>query len=281
MLLKRYSSLWEGGILLPFLLLIITAHATFGQVNLSGKPGLIFTPSAVETEDGLFRFGYNYNPIRYALRGRYKNPERIIYANVTILPRLEVNINFLQMISTSNRKVKEALGDRQLDLRYLILKEKKHRPSLAVVLTTPFTIDGAMLTHAVIATKNVTIRKDLALEISAGYGSPYYLYRQESNLENSNLLTNLKWRKKSENRYNNHYLQGPFGGGILRYRKWGGVMAEYDSQHINVGVFATLFKHWTIQAALLNGDQVSVGTSYALSLLKPSKKIQNLSDDKK
>ena len=271
----------KGSLVLSFLLLVITCQAVIGQINLSGKPGLIYTPSAVETEDGLFRFGYNYNPIRYALRGRNRNPERIIYANVTILPRLEININFLQMINTSTRKVKEGLGDRQLDLRYLILKEKKNRPSLAVVLTTPFTIDGAMLTHALVATKNVTIRKDFNFELSVGYGSPYYLWRDEANLKNSSILSNFTWQKKSEDKFKNHYLLGPFGGAVFRYRKWGGVMVEYDSKHINVGAFATLFKHWTIQAALLNGDQVTVGTSYALSLIKPSKRTKKKIDENK
>jgi hypothetical protein len=279
--LKNHQYLWRGSVILPFLLLLINVQQVLAQVNLSGKPGLMFTPNAVETEDGLLRLGYNYNPIRYALRGRNKNPERILYANLTVLPRLEVNINFLQMISTSTRKVKEALGDRQLDLRYLILKEKKNRPSLAVVLTTPFTIDGAMLTHALVATKNIAVNQDFNLEVSAGYGSPYYLYRDESNLQNSSILSNLTWQKKSEDRYKNHYLQGPFGGAALRYRKWAGVMAEYDSKHLNAGAFVTLFKRWTIQAGLLNGDQVMFGTSYAVNLFKTSKKIQKLSDDQK
>ena len=267
--------------MLSFLLLLMLGQGALAQVNLSGKPGLLFTPTAVETEDGLFRFGYNYNPIRYALRGRNRNPERILYANVTVLPRLEVNINFLQMINTPTRKVKEGLGDRQLDLRYLILKEKKNRPSLAVVMTTPFTIDGAMLTHAVIATKNFNIQKDLSLEVSAGFGSPYYLYRDEQNLQNSSITSNFKWQKKSEDKFKNHYLEGPFGGAALRYKKWGGLMVEYDSKHFNAGAFVTLFKRWTIQAGLLNGDQVMVGTSYAVSLLKPSKRLKKLSDDQK
>src|SRR4051812_12915520 len=100
------------------LLILFAASGSYGQINLSGKPGLIYTPSAVKTEDGLFRFGYNYNPMHYALRGKDKNPERILYASVTLFSRLEININFLQMINSSRRKVKEGLGDRQLDLRY-------------------------------------------------------------------------------------------------------------------------------------------------------------------
>jgi len=262
-------------------LLALYSFGCLAQVNNSGKPGLIFTPSAVETEVGLFRFGYNYVPIDYSLRGRTKNPERVIFANITILPRLEVSASLLQMISTPTRKTREAIGDRQLDLRYLILKEKPNRPSLAVVLTTPFTIDGAMLTHALVATKNFEIAKDFKIELSAGYGSPYYLYRDEPNITNSSILSNFKWQKKSEDKFKNHYLQGPFGGAVLRYRNLGGVMAEYDSKHINIGAYARLFKAWTIQAGLLNFDQVTVGTSVAVSLLKPSRRLKKQNDEKK
>lgn len=265
-------------IFLLFTVFFLASFPLYAQINLSGKPGLMYTPSAVKTEDGTFRFGYNYNPMHYALRGRDKNAERILYANITIFSRLEININFLQMINSSRRKVKEALGDRQLDVRYLILKEKKNRPSLAVILTTPFTIDGAMLTHALVATKNFKLSPALRIEASAGYGSPWYLYRDESNLKNSNTFGGFKWQEKSKDRYHNHYLQGPFGGAILHFRNYAGIMAEYDSQHVNVGAYAKLFKNWTIQAGLINGDKITFGTSYAISLLKPTKRLKQQSD---
>ncbi len=269
----------KGGFWLSFLLLFASS-ALLAQVNLSGKPGLIYTPNAVATDDGLLRVGYNYNPMKYGLRRQGRNPEQILFASITILKRLEVNVNFLQLISTEKYKVKEALGDRQLDLRYLILQEKAKRPSLALVVTTPFTIDGAMLTHALVATKNFQIASDFKLEVSAGYGSPYYLWRDESNLKNSSILSNFTWQKKSEDRYHNHYLQGPFGGAVLHYKKLGGVMAEFDSERINLGVYTMLFKSWTIQAALLNFDRFSFGTSYAFSLRKPSKRLQKQIDEK-
>jgi hypothetical protein len=278
--LKNLINKKKGSAMLSFFLLFLATGAQ-AQVNLSGKPGLIFTPSAVETADGLFRFGYNYNPVKYALRRRGRNPERILYANITILKRLEINASLLQMISTDQYKVREAIGDRQLDIRYLILKEKAKRPSLALVLTTPFTIDGAMLTHALVATKNFQVQRDLKLEVSAGYGSPYYLYRDEGNLTNSNMLSNFKWQKKSEDRYKNHYLQGPFGGAVLHYKNLGGVMAEWDSKHLNVSAYARLFDCWTIQAGLLNGDQFTVGTSVAVNLLKPSRRLKKQSDETK
>lgn len=269
---------------ISFIILLIscmTTQSAKAQINLSGKPGLIYTPSAVESPDGQFRFGYNYNPIKYALRGRGRNPERIIYANVTILKRLEINVNLLQMIDSKYRNVKEALGDRQLDLRYLILKEKKNQPSLAVVITTPFTIDGAMLTHALVTTKNFELSPALRLETSIGYGSPYYLYRDVSNLNNSGMISGFVWQKKSEDRYKNHYLEGPFGGAVLHFKNVGGIMAEYDANNINVGIYAKFFKSWTVQAGLLNGDQITFGTSYALSLIKPSKRLKRQKDEDK
>lgn len=275
----KFIENWKGSVLLSFLLLLY-ASETFSQVNNSGKPGLIFTPNAVAVDDGLFRFGYNYVPIDYSLRRRHRNPERVLFATVTVLPRLELNVNLLQPISTDKRKVKSGIGDRQLDLRYLILKEKKYAPSLAVIITTPFTIDGAMLTHALVATKSFQLSSDFKLEANVGYGSPYYLYRDEKNSANSSILSNFKWQHKSDDEYHNHYLQGPFGGALLRYKNWGGIMAEYDSQNINVGAFGTLFKSWTIQAGLLNFQQITFGTSYSFSLLKPSRRIKQQSNEK-
>lgn len=276
----KKQGFWKGGLWLPFLLWFGMGAPVLAQVNLSGKPGLIYTPNAVATEDGLLKIGYNYNPMKYSLRRAGRNPEQILFVSITVLKRLEVNVNFLQSRSTKDYKIKDGLGDRQLDLRYLILKEKAKRPSLALVLTTPFTIDGAMLTHALVATKNFQLASDFKLEVSAGYGSPYYLWRDESNLKNANILSNFAWQKKSEDRYHNHYLEGPFGGAILHYKKIGGVMAEFDSERINLGIYTTLFKTWTIQAAVLNFDRISFGTSYAFSLAKPSKRLQKQNNEK-
>jgi hypothetical protein len=277
--LKKQLNPKKGSILLSFFLLFQVLSAT-AQINNSGKPGIIFTPTAVETQDGLFRFGYNYVPQQYALRKRGFNPERVIYANITILKRLEINANLLQMITTDQNKAKEGIGDRQLDVRYLILKEKAKRPSLAMIITTPFTIDGAMLTHALVATKNFEIGREFKLEASLGYGSPYYLYRDASNLENTGMFNDFKWQKKSEDRYKNHYLEGPFGGAVLHYKKVGGVMAEWDSRHVNVGAYARLFNCWTIQAGLLDGKQLTAGTSVAINLLKPSRRLKQQADEK-
>ncbi len=172
--------------------------------------------------------------------------------------------------------VRQGLGDRQLDLRYVVLKETAKRPSLAVIMSSPFTIDAALLTQVVVATKGFTLGRDLRATVTAGLGSPYFVYRDAGNLTSSSVLEGFKWQKKSEYRYNNHYLEGPFGGVQLDYKKKAGLMVEYDSKHLNVGAYALLFHRWNVQAGLINLDQITLGTSYRFSLLNPSKKVKKL-----
>ncbi|WP_228713817.1 YjbH domain-containing protein [Arundinibacter roseus] len=267
--------------MLSFLLLWGLSVPGWAQVNISGKSGLMYIPTATATEDGALRLGVAYNPIDYGLRRRGRNAERIVYANLTILKRLEINMNFLQLISTDQFPVREALGDRQLDVRYLLLTETKKRPSVAIVMSSPFTIDAAMLTHVIVATKSLKLQPDWDLKVTAGLGSPYFFYRNVGNLTSASIFEGFKWQKKSEYRYNNHYLVGPFGGVQLAFRDKVGVMAEFDSKFVNIGLYGTLFKRWNVQAGLINFDQVTLGTSWQFSLLNPSKRLKKLYEQDK
>jgi hypothetical protein len=248
----------------------------WGQVNISGKPGLLYVPSATLSEDGALRIGVAYNPVKYGFRGRGRNADRIVYANLTVLPRLEINVNLLQMIGTEQNSVREALGDRQLDLRYLLVKETHRRPSVAVIMSSPFTIDAALLTHVIVATKTVKLSESVKAMVTVGVGSPYFVYRDVSNLASYNVFEGYKWQKKSEYKYNHHYLVGLFGGVRLDFRRKAGLLLEYDSRYVNVGAYATLLKSWQLQAGLINFDQVTLGTSYVFPLLKPSKRLKKL-----
>lgn len=250
------------------LVLLLFSLRLFSQTNLSGKPGMLYVPSAIELKDGDFRFGYNYNPIHYGLRGPKKNPEQILFAHLAILPRLELSLTLLQMLDSPKRNVSEGIGDRNMDIRYLLLRETKKRPSVAIIMSAPFTVDGAMLTHVIVATKNFNWGKLVDLELTAGLGSPYFVFRDRTTIQNDSFLTGFRWQKKSTWRFPNHYLEGPFGGAILHFRKKAGLMAEYDSKHLNIGGYVTFFKKWTLQAGLLNGDQVMFGTSLNTNLLK-------------
>lgn len=261
----------RGNVLFPLLFalwLVLPAH---GQTNISGKPGLIYIPSAQQTDDGTFQFGYHYNPIRYGFRSNRRNSEGIYFANLTILPRLEVNINLLR-INNEQKRGQKGIGDRQLDLKYLILKETPKRPSLALIISAPFGINNALSTNALVASKTFRLGTRLYTDITAGFGSPWYIQRDESEKSNYDIFYSLEIIKKKNLAY--RYLSGPFGGFNLRLDKKAGIMAEWDSQHLNMGFYGTLFRRWTIQAAILNFDQITFGTSYAVNMLPLPRKFR-------
>ncbi|WP_227698984.1 YjbH domain-containing protein [Spirosoma radiotolerans] len=250
----------------------------WAQVNISGKPGLIYIPSAEVVADGTFSFGYGFNPSSYAFRFSpqanplvtTRNSESIAFVNLVVFPRLEVNINLLLPNGPIQYSAK-GIGDRQIDIKYALLTEKAKRPSVAVIISAPFGIDNSLITNVVVATKHVNISKSITTAFTLGMSSPYSLYRAEvKNDKDSDIFSGYTLKDKRDKP--NYYLAGPFGGVNLNVNKKGGFMVEWDSQHVNVGAYALLFKHWTVQAGLLNGDQVTASTSYAIPLLRKPKR---------
>jgi hypothetical protein len=267
------------------LLLIITAcmlctTTVWAQVNISGKSGLIYIPTAELLEDGAFKVGYSYNPKNYAFRfNKFNYPKRFVestsesicFINVALLPRFEINLNLL--IPNGLVPLKErGIGDRQIDLKYILITEKFKRPSVAIICSTPFGVSSSLITTAVVASKVFEINSSLSLGVTAGFGSPYSLNRTGLDRDQSNILSGFKIENKRDLPY--YYLSGPFGGAKLDYEKKGGIMIEWDSQHLNAGGYITLFKHWTIQAGLLNGDQLTASTSYALNMFQLPKRLR-------
>lgn len=258
------GSSYKGYLLILVCLFSFQKHAA-AQKNLSGKNGLIYIPSAVESLDGDFSFGYNYNPIEYALRGKNKYAEQILFANLDILPRLQVSFLLLQQRKDGKRKTRDGIGDRQLDIRYQILKEGKYKPALALILSSPFTIDAALQTHVLVATKTLKF-SDFSISPTLGIGSPYYLFRDEKNLNNGDIFSKFTWLKKSDDRYNNKYLTGVFGGIKCSYLDKISLLAEWDGQKMNTGIAAKFFKKLETQVCVLNFDKLYVGASYTVNL---------------
>ncbi|GAB4024771.1 hypothetical protein GCM10028773_48330 [Spirosoma koreense] len=254
-----------------------TACPIQAQVNISGKPGLLYIPTATLLEDGTFHVGYSLNPTNYAFRFNpaanpkitTRNSESIFFVNLVVLPRFEININLLRPNGPIQYGAR-GIGDRQIDLKYVLFTEKGNRPAIAIIASAPLGIDNSLITNALVATKRFSLTPSATLELSAGYASPYYVDREDMrNDQNSTLLSGFVFRDKRDKAA--YYLAGPFGGAKLSLQQRVGLMAEWDSQHLNLGAYATLFNHWTVQAGVLNFDQVTVGTSYAWSLLSTKK----------
>lgn len=274
--MKSFLKNRRGNILFPFLFALFLSPAIYGQTNISGKPGLIYVPTAQQTDDKTFQFGYHYNPVDYGFRYNGRNSEGIYFANLTLLPRLEVNINLLRINNELNRGQK-GIGDRQLDLKYLILTETAKRPGLAILISAPFGIDNSLSTNALVASKTFKLSNKLFADVTAGIGSPVFIQRDNSEKNNYNIFSSLEIKKKSDLPY--RYLSGPIGGVNLRLDRKAGLMAEWDSQHFNMGLYGTLFRRWTLQAGVLNFDQITFGTSYALNLSPMPKRFRKYQDE--
>lgn len=248
--------------LISGLLLIGAGQACKAQSTIFGKTGLIYVPTATETNDGHFRVGYHYNPIGYGFRYKGQNSESITYANITLLPRLEINLNLLHY---NGPKIldQRGIGDRQLDIKYLIMKETARRPAISAIISPPFGVNSSVTADVIVATKTFKLTKRLFAEVTGGIGSPYYF--QRGHKVNNDIFEDMKLKKKKDLSY--QYLSGPVGGLNLRLEKKAGLMLEWDSQQFNMGVYARLFKRWTVQAGLLNFNQITFGTSYGLDLL--------------
>ncbi|WP_229254301.1 YjbH domain-containing protein [Dyadobacter sp. NIV53] len=272
--MNQFSLIRKGSFLLPFLILILTTMPAIAQLNITGKPGLIYTPGASFNEEGAFLFGGNYKPKKYSFRRNNSYSENTYFLNLTLLKRLEIGLNLTR--SNGVGKI-SGIGDRQLDVKYLLVKEGKVMPAVAIIVSAPFSINNSFTTNAVVASKSVPLSADLYADFSAGYGSPYYLLRNDSEKSNYNIFNDMKWKMKKDLSY--AYLSGMFGGVNLHYRNNGGLLLEWDSQQINMGAYAVLFKKWTVQAALLNFDRISFGTSYALNLKTLPRRLKNAETD--
>ena len=264
--------------LIGWLLWLSCFFSASAQVNIAGKPGLLYIPTARSLQDGDFLTGYAFNPIRYSVSGinnpgvtadLYKNSENILYATLCALPRFEVNVTILRPNGYLPLKAR-GIGDRQFDFKYLALTERANRPAVAVILSAPFGLNNSLITHAVVATKNVSINEKITAELTAGYGSPYY-FDKSGEGNKYDFFSGYKLQNKNKNL--GQYLTGPFGGVALRFNNRVGVMAEWDSRHLNFGGYARLFNRWTVQAGVINFDQVTVGTSYAVALRRQPKQL--------
>lgn len=259
--MNQFPLIRKGSFILPFLILIFANSPVIAQLNITGKPGLIYTPSANFNEEGTFLFGGGYKPKKYSFRRNNKYSDNTYFLNLTLLKRLEIGLNLTR--SNGVGKI-SGIGDRQLDVKFLLARESKIMPAVSVIVSAPFSINNSFTTNALVASKSVPLSTDIYADISAGYGSPYYLLRNDSEKSNYNIFHDMKWKMKKDLDYG--YLSGFFGGVNLRYKNIGGLLLEWDSQQFNMGAYTVLFKKWTVQAGLLNFDRISFGTSYALNL---------------
>lgn len=254
----------RGGFWLPFVFFIWVLSAGYGQVNISGKRGLLMIPTAELQKDGTFSLGGAWLPPDLGFSRKGYNTQ-IITGSITFVPRLSIHFQLIKQVETGNLpKLQQGLGDRQLDFTYLMVKEKDWRPSVALAATFPISKFAPTSSTALVATKHWEVMSDWQIQGTVGYGAPVYFYRDESNLNNYNFLTKVRVGRKDRD----DYLVGGFGGLKVSYRHHAGLMAEWTGQQFHVGAYATVAKRLTLQGGRLSAGAWMASVSYQTPLVK-------------
>jgi len=228
------------------------------QVNIMGKPGYMATPSADWFDGKQLGFTFSYVPNEYSLfeNPAYDNTINFYNVRASFTSFMEVNLSIARRPQIPD---KIGVGDRQLDFRFRLLKEKKIWPALVLGWTPPGSISPVLAHDYLVATKhfNTSLGKFSA---TLGYGSPYILLRKPKGK-----LLELQIKKK-EDFQGIKYLTGLYGAASYMPVNFGGIMIEYDTQTINAGIFVK-YKDWLyLQAYTFEGKKMAFTTSINFSL---------------
>ena len=230
----------------------------FGQRNVVGKPGQVMTPSA--QWDTLRQVGvsFGYIPENYSINNfmtRHIGPEHIYGISLPITRFLEVNLNF-----TRKPEMKRiGVGDRHIDLRIQLLKERIFLPSVVLIVTPPEGYSTYLSQDLLVATKNISLGNAGKIRLSGGYSSPYfYRTRVRDSAGQKGFVR--------KNVIGNDYLNGFFGS--LQWQPWEflGLMVEHDTQRINTGMFVQWKERVILQGNLFGNRELGVTGSVRFPL---------------
>jgi hypothetical protein len=190
-----------------------------------GKPGYVLVPSAEWEPDPGFSLFAGYLPVASTINSSiYFNYDGLYYGGrVGLTSFLEVSLN----LTFHLQKDFVGIGERQADVRFLLKKESKYLPAVALILSAPVKSNNLIAYNALSLTKNLRLRGKSTLQLTGGYGSPYFLGTPYGR--------SLGFYPKRE--VGNEYLNGFFGGMSWKPWSWLGLLADYDSRDFNAGIW--------------------------------------------
>ena len=215
----------------------------YAQYNVLGKPGYILAPSASEIKESL-SLGITYMPENIVFRGERASPEgeHVYHAGVSLTDFFQVNLNITYAI----RQPRNGIGDRHIDFRIQLLKERKNFPALVLIAVPPGASTNFLAHNALIAGKQFA--GDL-VEVSAGYGLPYNIGGRAVTVASSP----LEIYDKREKGY--WYLIGGFAGVAVKPAEWLRVSADITNRGPAAGVGLNLKKILFGQVTWLGGNR--------------------------
>lgn len=223
----------------------ISIISTISGQSLTGLTGMLNAPSAEMQKEGTFYMGTNFiNKNHIQSYGKTRYDCLAYYFDLTFLPFLEVNFRSTRLL---NREGGGYTVDRMISLRAQLLQEKKYIPSVVV---------GAHDLHTSI--------------IGSGnqyFGAMYIVSSKKMFLLKNEIVISLGYGLKP---FRNNQFKGIFGGVSYRssFLPQLTLMAEYDSQTLNIGCSILFFKHLYVFALAQGIKNFSGGIAYKIFLIE-------------
>lgn len=242
----------------PILFIILVfpflAHS---QYTLTGPRGMVNVPHAEVLEDETFMFGMHtnneaYQLILYGVDGP-KGSEYISSLTFGFLERVNLTFMLSRIFGDPKQIVGDiaSIGDRSMQITFLLLKEKKHLPSIVVNIADPFYSTNQFLTgNHILATKSIKSGGIHQIKGTLGYGIPY-------------LMVFAGQEKRTLAEKESPYLTNLFGGVSYQYLPANLQFSlEYDGWNINSGLGITLWERLSLQAYLQGMKHPGLGFNY-------------------
>jgi len=246
-----------------FLFLFLLSLNGYTQNNFLGKPGYMTIPTADWKDGRELGFSYGYIPKEYSYDiFIFDEPAQVNVYSVRVALASFMEVNFGAFYRPDLRD-EIGVGDRQLDFRFRLMREKEYWPSIVLGWSPPGSRAPFMSHDYLVATKNFNSNFG-KFQVSLGYGSPYVLTRDGD--DDNEFWKSLRFIKKEEF-YNNHYLTGVYGGVSYEPLSFLGASVEYNTSTINAGVYAKLWdEHIMLQAYTFEGKEIAFNVNLQFSL---------------
>lgn len=237
-----------------------------GQVNFLGKPGLVRIPkpSFIDKRDNI-QFQVAYLPVEYAINNFMNRKSNEFFYSVQLRPLSWVAVNFVLTRPTDIPRI--GIGDRHLDFQFFILNQKKYGINLSAIFSPA--LAASFIDHnSIFISRIMDISNSISIEPVLGYGLEVNFREppKKSQLDDMG----YQWIAKSV--FGNYYLSGFFGGLQVNLKDKAFFSAEYDTQYINLGVSATIFKKIGLQVNYFDLKTISGQISYKVYLDKSLKR---------
>jgi len=223
---------------------LCSAGGVNAGISLLGSSGLLNIPTAEILPDREICFGFSYIPKPYAFLVGPEYNNTAYYCSMGYLPFLEIDLRITRVVNW--KEYTFPIGDRMASFRVRLTKEQEHLPAIAFGIQDVISlVDDKESSHFnalyLVGSKTLSLPFDMKTGIHLGIGTD--------------------WMKANE-----HHLVGIFGGMDLKINKFVSLIAEHDTEKINLGAKLTFLSRINLIIAFLNAESLSGGINFSFTL---------------